>query len=577
MSVPRGAAPLLLTIAAGLVCYGLFFNRGLGLSVIGYSVAPAERVMQGEVPYRDFLFNYTPGILWVNAALMKAFGATLMTTRLGLFVFKMLTLLMLFHVARKLTSAWAALLPVALALAWVGYQQIFNVYPDQYLMLFALGGLSCMLSYNETGRTRWLLFCGLAVGVVFIFKYNVGVLLLAFCALATAMRELMTSRRLGRATRPVAVFVTGFAIPAAGLIAYLICNHALGPMVSHFWHHASEYSESRSVSLPSPDLGLPAAMVLLPLVGIGLLVLMAAGKAFEVYWIAALVFVSIIMLQSYRGKVFNTGMLALVAYFPQVIFAAALMLAIWQVKKNKSDGASWWIDKGPLAITGVFALAVYLEVFPRADYHHLVRVLPPVFLFFMAILFRWQPVLANQLKSKVPSPRRVALLLASTPLIFLIAAGAKNTWEPAFDSDFRLRDNQQLAIERAQGILVEKTQAELTTGLVRLIQDNSSPDDSIFSFAQRGSAFYFLAARKNPTRFLWWRSVGISGEERDGVMAMIASRQAKLIIVQDIAANKEIQDFISANYEHVGSVADIAVYGLRRPASDAASDKLNVN
>ena len=99
-SAPKTIAPLLLTLAAGLICYGIFVNRGLGLSVIGYNIAPAERVMQGEVPYRDFLFNYTPGILWVNAALMKAFGATLMTTRIGLFAFKLLSLLTLFYIAR---------------------------------------------------------------------------------------------------------------------------------------------------------------------------------------------------------------------------------------------------------------------------------------------------------------------------------------------------------------------------------------------------------------------------------------------------------------------------------------------
>ncbi|MEK6322608.1 MAG: hypothetical protein AABN33_13110 [Acidobacteriota bacterium] len=146
----KKVAPLLLTFAAGLICYGMFFNRGLGLSVIGYSIAPAERVMQGEVPYRDFLFNYTPGTLWVNALLMKAFGATLMTTRIGLLAFKLITLMTLFYVARKLTSGWAALIPVALTLAWLGHQQIFNVYPDQYLVLFALAGLICMLNYDRT-------------------------------------------------------------------------------------------------------------------------------------------------------------------------------------------------------------------------------------------------------------------------------------------------------------------------------------------------------------------------------------------------------------------------------------------
>src|ERR1044071_6511087 len=100
----RHSLPLLITIVAGVVCYGLFWNRGLGLSVIGYSIAPAERVMQGEVPYRDFLFNYTPGILWVNALLMKFFGATLVTTRVGLFAVKLLTLVLIYQLARRLAN-----------------------------------------------------------------------------------------------------------------------------------------------------------------------------------------------------------------------------------------------------------------------------------------------------------------------------------------------------------------------------------------------------------------------------------------------------------------------------------------
>src|SRR5262245_54118631 len=82
------AWPFLLTMAAGAVCYGLFVNRGAWLSVIGFSASPAERVMQGEVPYRDFIYNYTPGLLWVNAAAMKPFGESLLTINIALFVFK---------------------------------------------------------------------------------------------------------------------------------------------------------------------------------------------------------------------------------------------------------------------------------------------------------------------------------------------------------------------------------------------------------------------------------------------------------------------------------------------------------
>ncbi len=556
--------PLLVTIAAGLLCYGLFYNRGLGLSVIGYSIAPAERVMRGEVPYRDFLFNYTPGILWVNALLMKAFGVTLMATRIGLFGFRLITLITVFFVAKRLTTGWAALVPVGLTLAWLGHQQIFNVYPDQYLVFFALAGLICLLNFDETGRDWWLLLCGLAIGMVFIFKYNVGVLLFGSGAFAIFARELMTTRTIRGAANKAVVYLIGFAAVGGALAGYLAYNRAFGAMISHFLHHAAEYSESRSVTLPSARTVLPAALASLAAIVVGLVVLRKAARLFATYLIAVLGIGAIILLMPGKAELLNESAIASVAYFPPLIFAVGALLAIRQLKRGGGGAAEWWHDNGAITITGLFAIAVYLEVFPRADFYHLVRVLPPVFLFFFALLFRGLPSLKEHLMMLISSPNRVALLTVAPPLVFLLLAGVQDTWVPEFDAGFHLRDNRELALERGRGIFVEPKQAEMTEGLVQLIQANSSQDDYIFTFAQRGSAFYFLAARRNPIRFLWWRSVGISGEEREAVMAMIANRRAKLIIVQDVAANKEIQDFIGDNYDHLGTVTDIAVYALKK-------------
>lgn len=563
-SVLGDAAPLLMTVAGGLICYGLFYNRGLGLSVIGYSIAPAERVMQGEVPYRDFLFNYTPGILWVNALLMKTLGATLMATRIGLLAFKLITLLALFHVARRLSNRWAALVPVGLTLAWPGHQQIFNVYPDQYLVLFALAALSCMLNYDETGRSRWLLICGLAIGVVFVFKYNVGVLLFGSGALAITARELMMTGRIRGVARELGQYIIGFGAVAGAVAAYLVANHAFGAMINHFLHHAAEYSETRSVTLPPARVVLPAAIASLAAIIAGLAVLGGAARFFGAYVIAVIAGGSLILLAPARAALLNESAIAAVAYFPPLIFAAASAAAIWQLKKNKHGAAGWWRANGALAVTGLFAIAVYLEVFPRADFYHLVRVLPPVFLFFFALLVRCLPALRERLRKRVAAVHRVALITVAAPLVFLLLAGAQDAWAPEFGSGLHLKDNRELNVEKGRGIFVEEKQAELTEGLVQLIQANSSTGDYIFSFAQRGSALYFLADRRNPTRFLWWRSVGISTEERDGVMTMIANRRAKLIIVQDVAATQEIQDFIGDNYEQIGTVSDIAVYGLKK-------------
>jgi 4-amino-4-deoxy-L-arabinose transferase-like glycosyltransferase len=572
----RNAIPLLLTVLTGSICYGLFFNRGLGLSVIGYSIAPAERVLQGEVPYRDFLFNYTPGILWINALLMKAFGPTLMTTRIGLFAFKLSALIVLFFVGERLTNRWVALIPVGLTLAWLGYGQVFNVYPDQYLIPFALIGLICLLRYDQTGLYSSLVWCGLATGVVFLFKYNVGILLLCAGTLSVIIREFVLTRRIKASLRAASFFIGSFAAVCFVFVIYLTMTSSLGAMVSHFFHHAAEYSETRSVSLPPPVTVIPAAMILIPVLALGFLVLFISRRGIALYFLALLVIGFPMLLRAQRGDVENDAFLASVAYLPPLLFFSTLILTIWQVMRNRKELDSWWERNGSLVITGLFALAVYLEVFPRTDYYHLVRVLPPVFLFLVVLLYRTLPKLFEKLDGFNLTSAMAAWLLFSIPVAFLIAIGVNNTWAPEFESGTHFRDNRELKIERGQRILVEEKQAELTEGLVQLIQANSSPDDYIFSFAQRGSALYFLANRKNPTRFLWWRSVGISDDERDAVMAMISNRRAKLIIVQDVAANKEIQDFISNNYEHIGTVGDIAIYGLKKEQVPIANTGIRV-
>ena len=202
-----------MTLTGGLICYGIFFNRGLGLSVIGYSIAPAERVMQGEVPYRDFLFNYTPGILWVNAALMKVFGATLMTTRIGLFVFKLITLLTLFYIGRRLTSPWIALVPVALCLAWPAYQQFFNVYPDQYLMLVRARRFDLHAQLRRHG------ICALADALRSYDRRGISLQIQCWRVVAGIGCARLDDERVDRPTRPITIAAKQSRLYALGFAA----------------------------------------------------------------------------------------------------------------------------------------------------------------------------------------------------------------------------------------------------------------------------------------------------------------------------------------------------------------------
>src|SRR5215470_13705238 len=113
-------------LAAGLT-YGLFLRHGVAPAVVGYNLVPSERVLYGQVPYRDFIYNYTPGVLWLNAILFKLLGTTLMTARLGVYVAKLVTALLLYLLGRRYLPGYLALLPILMTLCWVGYGDILKV------------------------------------------------------------------------------------------------------------------------------------------------------------------------------------------------------------------------------------------------------------------------------------------------------------------------------------------------------------------------------------------------------------------------------------------------------------------
>ncbi|HSO76819.1 MAG TPA: glycosyltransferase family 39 protein [Blastocatellia bacterium] len=565
---------LAITVVAGAVVYGIFVRRGIWLSVIGYSVSPAERVLEGEVPYRDFLYNYTPGTLWVNALLMKVFGATLITVNYGLLAFKLATLVAVYWLGRRLVSHWAALIPVALTLAWLGHKYIYGVVPTQYSMLFVLLGLNFMLSFDKGSGRRWLFLSGVSVGLVLVFKYNVGVALLGTGTLIVAIREVIQQsgdeipflRRVIAATRVAAFYWAGFAVVAGALAIYLAQQGALAPMISHFLRHAGEYSEVRAVGLPRPHLVAPAVVAGALAAVFGLVMLHKASRWFELYLILLLAIGSALMLVPGRAYAIKVSGTSLVAYSPLLLFAIAGLMAFRQFRHSAHDRASAkesWRRIAPGVVVTSFALGAYLEMYPRADQYHLVRLLPVIFLLALLLIARSVPALAAYLQRRLQSPGRAALLCASVPLTFLLAVGVKDTWQPQFDSSLQFIDRTPVALDRAEGILVSRKQAEFINGLTKIITDNSAAGDYIFSFAQRGTGLYFLTDRRNPTRFVWWRSVGLEERDRQLVLDKIAERTPKLVLLQDSLRDVRIRERVTSNYDHIGNVADIGVFNRR--------------
>lgn len=558
----RRILPLVITVISGVVCYGLFYRRGIWLSVIAYGVAPAERVMNGEMPYRDFFFNYTPGILWLNAGLMKRFGISLVTISAGIYLFKLAALVSLFLLARKVTTGSLALIPVCLTLAWLGHRYIFNVHPAQYYLVFAIVAAIVMAGYAERGGWSRLAISGLLVGVVALFKYNVGLWLLLLTAITPITKELISGdgvpliRRVGKASLGVLIYWSAAGLVLLVLILYMARHEALGPMIGHFIHHASDYAEERAVGLPPLRSALVFGAIAAFLMSAATVLVIKRSGFLSLYIGLVIVATGALLLTSGGFQTVKTSATAAVAYFPPVLFASATLLVLAPLSRDRSSAGrlEWWSRRRELIVVLSFSLAVYLEVFPRADYYHLVRVLPLSFVLFALVTNRLADLTAGRFENR----QWKSWIIIPAILLFMI--GIKDTWQPQFGDRFQLADSTPLITERASGILVNARDAEFIDRLREIIESNSAADDTIFSFARRASGFYFLAARRNPTRFLWWDSAGIAVSERENVLRMIEEKEFKLVLIQDALSDAEVRDPVETNYHQIARVSDISVF-----------------
>src|SRR6266567_638527 len=83
----------------------------------GILLQGAQRVLDGQVPYRDFFSFYTPGSFYLVAGLFKIFGDSFMVARLSLALTGAVCSLLTYLLVRRVCSRRFAVFAAALATA----------------------------------------------------------------------------------------------------------------------------------------------------------------------------------------------------------------------------------------------------------------------------------------------------------------------------------------------------------------------------------------------------------------------------------------------------------------------------
>lgn len=227
-------ASLAVLLGSGLYLR-LFYHLPGRLDDEGLILASADRILQGQIPYRDFFSELAPGSFYLEAAIFKLLGTNLDSFRLTAWLVGVLTTWLLYSLSKRILTGAAAFLP-ALLFVTICYAHNYAVSHHWWGNLFFLLTVACLAAYaaQTLAPGGWwqklvLFTAGLLAGAALLSmqtKSAWAILMgIAFLLLAEKMR---TGSGLGRALR------NGLALSLWFLAGVAIL---LGLAVGYFWAH----------------------------------------------------------------------------------------------------------------------------------------------------------------------------------------------------------------------------------------------------------------------------------------------------------------------------------------------------
>lgn len=122
----------------------------------------AQRILEGDVPYRDAFDQKPPGVFLAYAAAFLVFGQSIESIHLLLYLWTAATVLVLFGLVRRLSGDWAAgFASLIFAVASVDPRLAATAANTELFMLLPItASMACLVRGLAEPRARWWFACG---------------------------------------------------------------------------------------------------------------------------------------------------------------------------------------------------------------------------------------------------------------------------------------------------------------------------------------------------------------------------------------------------------------------------------
>jgi len=210
----------------------------------GIVLQGAERILRGQVPYRDFFSFYTPGSYYLVAGLFRAFGDSFFVARGSVALAGGCCAMMTYLLTRRCCSCGISLFAAALT-AFAGVSYRFLVLHNWYSTALCCMALYSAIRVLETGMLIWSFATGFIVSLAILFEQSKGAGLLI--GLALGLTILVWKKNLRRSKKEYVASVIGFSLPFLLTFAYFSHAHAAADMVRAWLWPLQHYATANHV------------------------------------------------------------------------------------------------------------------------------------------------------------------------------------------------------------------------------------------------------------------------------------------------------------------------------------------
>jgi Dolichyl-phosphate-mannose-protein mannosyltransferase len=211
----------------------------------GIVLAGAERILRGEVPYRDFFSFYTPGSFYLVALLFRVFGDSLVVGRASLAVTGAGCSVITYVLARRVCSRDIALFAALLAtIAGAAYR--FLVLHNWYSTLLCCLAVYAAVHLIDSRKPIWALATGSLAALTVLFEQSKGAGLCLGLAMGFLTLRVLGREPLFRKSQSLAL-AFGFLWPFIVTFAYFGSHRTIGVMLQDWFWPFRHYTQANHV------------------------------------------------------------------------------------------------------------------------------------------------------------------------------------------------------------------------------------------------------------------------------------------------------------------------------------------